>query len=312
MKYFDLHCDTLTECLRKDVALKQNSLHIDLVRGSCHHPYVQCYAAWIPDDLRGETAWQRFEQIADRLEQESVRNSSCLQVCRRRNDLRQLEESGKTGAVLTVENGAALGGRLENIGRMKERGVKMMTLTWNGENELGRGVMAPGDGGLTEFGRKAVRELEEAGIVIDLSHASRALFFDVARIARKPFVASHSNAFSVCGHPRNLEDDQFRLIKESGGVIGLNLYRAFLNNTPEKSCMEDVLRHASHFLELGGESVLAMGGDLDGAELPADMTDIRSLCVLQELFCKHGFSEEQTERIFYGNARDFFERNKLL
>lgn len=110
--------------------------------------------------------------------------------------------------------------------------------------------------------------MEAAGILIDLSHASPELFWDVAAMAEKPLVASHSNAKKLCGHPRNLTDEQFEAIRHSGGVVGLNFFRAFLNDQPEKASMWDVLRHAEHFLSMGGEDALAMGGDWDGARLP--------------------------------------------
>ena len=123
-----------------------------------------------------------------------------------------------------------LGGRLERVQDLKDRGVAMLTLTWNGENELGRGVLSPGDTGLTPFGRRAVRALERAGIVVDVSHASPELFWDVAELAERPIVASHSNAKAVCGHPRNLTKEQFLAIRDRGGLVGLN----FLPVLPER------------------------------------------------------------------------------
>lgn len=289
MRYFDLHCDTMTECFLHDKPLKENDLHVNLQKASALERYVQCYAVWIPDDLRGEAAFQRFCQIADRLDKEAAEN--------------HIENE----AILTVENGAALGGKLENIAEFQKKGVKMCTLTWNGENELGRGVMAEGSRGLTDFGKQAIRGFEEAGIVVDISHASPELFYDVAEIASKPLVASHSNAKAVCGHPRNLTDEQFGIIKGSGGLVGLNFYKAFLNDQPENASMLDVLRHAEHFLALGGEDTLAMGGDWDGAALPEDMAaGLGAVPEMYELFLRHQYPESLVEKIFYGNAARFF------
>lgn len=289
MRYFDLHCDTMTECFLHDKPLKENDLHVNLQKANALERYVQCYAVWIPDDLRGEAAFQRFCQIADRLDKEAAEN--------------HIEDE----AILTVENGAALGGKLENIAEFQKKGVKMCTLTWNGENELGRGVMAEGSRGLTDFGKQAIRGFEEAGIVVDISHASPELFYDVAEIASKPLVASHSNAKAVCGHPRNLTDEQFGIIKGSGGLVGLNFYKAFLNDQPENASMLDVLRHAEHFLALGGEDTLAMGGDWDGAALPEDMAaGLGAVPEMYELFLRHQYPESLVEKIFYGNAARFF------
>lgn len=312
MRYFDLHCDTITECYKREKSLRRNAFHIDLERAEAFETYVQCFAVWIPDDLRGDAAFQRFCAIADRLDREIAENAARLLRCRKPGDLKGVEVEKKHGAVLTVENGSALGGKLENIEEMKRRGVRMCTLTWNGENELGRGVMAPGNTGLSSFGKQAVKGMEEAGIVVDISHASPELFWDVAEFAEKPLVASHSNAKSCCSHPRNLTDQQFEAIRKSGGLVGLNFYRAFLNDDPDRASMEDILRHAEHFLSLGGEDVLAMGGDQDGSELPTDMFGLSSVPKLYELFLRHNYSESLLEQIFYGNAARFFQEKELL
>lgn len=313
MRYFDLHCDTMTECFLKGKSLRCNDLHVDLERAAALDTYVQCYAAWIPDDLRGEAAFQRFCQIADRLDREVSENNAVLDRCKAAGDLSRTQSAGKHGAVLTVENGAALGGELSRISELKRRGVRMCTLTWNGENELGRGVLASGTGGLTEFGKQAVKGFEEEGILVDVSHASPELFYDVAELAKKPLVASHSNAKRICCHPRNLTDDQFAVIQRSGGLVGLNFYTGFLNEDPEQARMEDILCHAEHFLSLGGEDVLSIGGDFDGASLPVDMQKgLGDIPNLFELFLRHHYSESLLEKIFFGNASRFFQKQGLL
>ncbi len=312
MRYFDLHCDTMTECCRRDTPLRENELHVSLQKASGLAGFVQCYAVWIPDTLRGEEAFQWFCQVAERFQLEMEKNQDLLLPCRELGDLERAETEGKYGAVLTVESGAALGGKLGNIQALKRLGVKLCTLTWNGENELGRGVGAPGSGGLSAFGRAAIHELEAAGIVADLSHASPELFWDVAEEAKKPLVASHSNAWRVCRHRRNLTDEQFAAIKASGGLVGLNFYTAFLREEPEKASMEDLLRHAEHFLSLGGEDTLSLGGDMDGSALPEDMADgLSAIPCLYELFLRH-YPEALVEKLFYDNAANFFQKNGLL
>lgn len=313
MRYFDLHCDTMTECFLHDKPLAENDLHVSLQKADRMDAYVQCYAVWIQDDLRGQAAFQRFCQIADRFDREVSANSPRLALCGQKGDLAKAQAGKRHGAILTVENGAALGGDLANIQALRSRGVKMCTLTWNGENELGRGVLAGGAGGLSGFGRQAVKGFEKAGILIDVSHASPELFYDVAGMAGKPLVASHSNAKAVCGHPRNLTDEQFQIIKGSGGLVGLNFYKAFLHDQPEQASQKDVLRHAEHFLALGGEDALAMGGDWDGADLPPDMAEgLGAIPALYELFLRHNYPEGLVEKIFYGNAARFFQSQELL
>lgn len=301
----------MTECAVKDIHLQENNLHVNLKTVAEWDHYVQCYAVWLPDDLRGEAAWQRFLQVAGRFSEEIQKNKTSLSQLRNPGDLARLEREGHHGAILTVESGAALGGKLEHIQDFQRMGVRMCTLTWNGATELGRGVMAQGTSGLTDFGRQAVKAMEEAGILVDLSHASPELFWDVVNIAERPLVASHSNAKEICSHPRNLTKEQFQAIQKSGGLVGLNFYKAFLNDQPEKATMDDVLRHADYFLALGGENVLAMGGDWDGADLPADMPGLQAIPALYELFLRH-YSESLVKKIFYGNAVRVFQEQDLL
>lgn len=312
MRYFDLHCDTILGCLRKDIPLRDNEMHINLKKAEAFDTYVQCFAVFVFDSLQGKPAFETFGKAADRFTEEVEKNSDMLEQCRAPGDLARIEKEHKHGGILTIESGTALGGDLDNIEDLKRRGVRMCTLTWNGANELGSGIGAEEDSGLTDFGREAVRRFEEAGIFVDVSHASPKLFWNVQAIAKKPIIASHSNAKAVCGHARNLTDEQFAAIRDSKGLVGLNYYNAFLNDKPEEASMEDVLRHAEHFLALGGEDVLAMGGDMDGSDLPEDMADgLASIPRLYELFLRH-YSEELTDKLFYGNAARVFQGNGLI
>lgn len=311
MRYFDLHCDTMTECCVNNKHIDKNDLHIDCRRAARFDTYVQCYAVWMPDSLHGVEAFQRFQKVAERFSMEIRNNEQVMKQCKAPGDLER--NTGRHCAVLTVENATALGGKLENVAEFSRLGVKLCSLTWNGENELGRGVRAPGKGGITPFGRRAVEELERNHIIVDVSHASPELFYDVASIAKNPIVATHSNAKSVCASARNLTDEQFSVIRSSGGLVGMNLYKGFLNDDPDKANMEDVLRHAEHFLSLGGEDVLAVGADWDGgAKEDFVASGLEDIPELIELFLRHNYSEALTDKIFFKNAADFFENEDLL
>ncbi len=306
MKYFDLHCDTITECWEQDQPLAENNLQLSLKARKSFFPWFQCFAAWIPDTLRGDAAVDRFKIIYRRLCAEIEKNADIMEQCVVPKDFAHAEREGKIGAVFTVEGAAALGGNLNNIALFSEFGVKAVTLTWNGENEIGSGAMAPSPHGLTAFGREAVRRLEESGIVLDVSHASDALFYDVAKLAHGPLIATHSNSRSLCCHPRNLTDDQFKVIRSTGGLVGLNFYPDFLCESG-KASRKDILAHAEHFLSLGGEDTLAIGSDFDGASMPEDLPGVGAVKGLAEYFLAHGYSDFLVEKIFYENARKFFE-----
>lgn len=306
MRLFDLHCDTLYRAYTENCSFNDERFHISYSRAAEIDPYIQCMAVWIPDEYRGEAAKNLFKGCLEKLNEELKRNS--LTQCRTPEDIKALAENGGRGVILTVEGGAVLAGELENIGRLKEAGVRMLTLTWNGRNELGDGVGVENAGGLTDFGRAAVKELEKNDIVIDISHASEKLFYEVAGLAERPFAASHSDAKSITPHRRNLTDEQFCIIRQKGGIVGLNFCRDFLNKYATNAKMCDIIRNAEHFLSLGGEKTLAIGGDFDGADIPADMDGIGSMPELYEMFLHHNYSEELLRDIFFNNASEFFSR----
>ena len=303
MRLFDLHCDTLYRAYMEKSTLFNDSFHISFNKTGEISPYVQCLAVWIPDEYRGEAAERLFEGCRSKLHEQLDGTEIIRCVCP--DDLERVTREGKTGVILTVESGAALGGKIGNVSRLYDAGVRMMTLTWNGTNELGDGIGAESSLGLSEFGKKAVVEMEKQGIIIDLSHASERLFYDTMEITSSPVVASHSNAKALCPHRRNLSDEQFSIIKQRGGIVGINFCRDFLNKTATNARMYDIIRVAEHFLSIGGEDVVAMGGDFDGADIPSDMSGIENMAELYELFLRH-YTESVTDKIFYGNAYSFF------
>jgi membrane dipeptidase len=144
----------------------------------------------------------------------------------------------------------------------------MLTLTWNGKNDIASGNDTAD--GMSDFGREAVRALEDHRIVVDVSHLNDAGFADLLHVATRPFVASHSNSRAVCPHPRNLTDAQFGEIRDRGGLVGINYYRAFIADVPagKDVTFDQLSRHIDHFLSLGGEKVLALGSDFDGSDTP--------------------------------------------
>lgn len=311
MKYFDLHCDTITECVKRNKGLLEGYYHVNLKKVETLESYVQCFAVFVSDSMPREEAFPFFEKCARWLNSECEKNSDKMVQLKNNGDLSKLE-SKHTKAILTVENGAAISGNLDNLKKMTDLGVKMMTITWNGDNEIGTGAATSEKFGLTDFGKKAIKTMEELDIIVDVSHASDNLFFDVASLANKPFVASHSNSRKICPHRRNLTDEQFEEIKNKNGLVGLNFYKAFLNRDEEKASRVDIIRHAEHFLSLGGENILAMGSDFDGADMPKGITGIESINDLYNDFLKMNYSENLVKKIFYENAKTFFQSNKLL
>ncbi len=299
MQFFDLHCDTLYKSVTQNRTLNDSSCEVSVDRGRAFDKWTQCMAIWLPDDMNENDQRELFLKAHKRLSEESALHQ--IPVISDDFDT----ANNDYNFIFTVENAALLAGDIRNIELLRKHNVRMITLTWNAENCIGGGADAPHIG-LTDFGRRCIPEFERSSIIIDISHASDRLFYDVAEIATKPLVASHSNSRAVCPHRRNITNEQFDVIKQSGGLVGLNFHRDFLSSAPDTVSVKDVLLHAEHFLSLGGEDVLSIGSDYDGSDIPADLKGIEKIPFLYEEFLKIGYTEQLVQKIMYYNAHNFF------
>lgn len=310
-RIFDLHCDTLAAFLdpapRQGNTLNDPSHRFALCKIPQGARWAQCCAVFIPDELKGPEASDYYIRHRDSFYRQMSALEALVLPCRTAGQVEQAWSRGKTAALLTVENASPLAGRLERVEQLRRDGVVMMTLTWNGENELGSGHST--DHGLTPFGKEAVREMEAQGILVDVSHLNDRGFFDLLDVCQKPFTASHSNARALCPHRRNLTDGQIREMVDRRCLIGLNYYNAFLRPDGKEATLEDLWRHTEHFLELGAEDCLALGSDFDGAEVPPCLDSPEKIAGLGAFFQQKGLSPALTEKILWGNALDFFRTN---
>lgn len=304
MRIVDLHCDTLYKHVIYKTPLDDYRNEVQIDNSSGYHK-LQCYAIWLPDDFTGIQAESTVLKASECLKSECERLG--IRLLKPGERIRDAFEKNTNTALFTIENGKALNGKLDNIRIFAELGVKMVTLTWNSHNSLGDGADVVNPQGLTEFGKQAIKEMEKAGMIIDISHASEKLFWDVAENTERPFVASHSNAYSVTPHRRNLTDSQIKEIIRHRGLFGLNFHNAFLNNNPENASLTDILRHTEHFLSIGGEDSLCFGSDFDGGVLPKDIKNSRIYNNIYECFSRHHYSDKLIQKIFYDNALNFFE-----
>lgn len=307
MRFFDLHCDTAYECVTRPGGfdLDRGASHISLDRGGCFDAWHQVFAVFMPDELRGEAAVTHYERVRDFIYRQQELFPDRFVLCRDGEEIKAAERPGLCGAIMSIEGGSAVAGSLERIRSVYDDGVRMMTLTWNAENELGHGVGSPVGGGLSRFGREAVALMNELGMIVDVSHLSDAGFYDVAKLSRRPFVASHSCSRRLCGHRRNLTDEMFGVIRDGGGLVGINFCRVFLEKDGNTT-VDHLLAHTEHFLSLGGEKTVCMGSDFDGTDMPDGITGVESIPALYERFLKANYPESLVEDIFFGNAERFF------
>ena len=308
ISYFDAHADTITFAMETGKSLLNNDLHLDFSRLlNFDHPIVQVFAIWL-HEKHLNNAFEYTNSVIDFFEKEIKANSGIIAIARSFNDIRENAESGKISAILALEGGEPPEGKLEYIDHFYNRGVRLITLTWSRENELGYGVSATPEIGLKPFGFEALRRMNELGIVVDVSHLNIPGFRDVQKTVSKPFIASHSNAFGITPHERNLDDWQIEAIVKSGGVIGLNLHPYFLDESGNAN-MDNILNHVTHFIKLGAEKNLVLGCDFDGVEtLPEGFSDVLSTKKLAEKLSET-FGQDISTAIMSGNFYNFLQNN---
>lgn len=315
MKYIDLHCDTLAKAWmqKKDTMTHLEHTMVDIEKMQKSGASAQFFAMFLPQKQGAE--WRDLKETEDLAElmermyaiyRNTLREcSSVLAPAYGYEDLLRNQKEGKISSFLTMENGVLADGKIENIRRFYEMGVRLITLTWNDPNCLGfphSPDPAQMRRGLTPFGREAVAFMEELGILVDVSHLSDAGFYDTADILKKPFVASHSNCRALCGATRNLTDDMIRVLAEHGGVAGINFEPTFLEENGTVSRVERMCDHVEHLIQCGGVECVGIGTDFDGIEGNFEISDCTKIELLFNALHRRGMGEDTIEKIAYTNT----------
>lgn len=297
---FDGHCDTLSRRLEEGGGLWENGGHLDLKRTRKFRRYAQFFALFAdPDEHPGVPLWKLCRRQYALFLRELRENCAYLVHCRTGAEAKAVLRSGRAAAFLSVEGAELLDCDLCKLERAHAMGVRAVNLTWNHANALSGSNAEEPDRGLTEHGRAFVHRMEKLGMLVDVSHLSDPGFWDVAAIAGKPFFASHSNARAVFPASRNLTDGQFTAIIEHHGVAGLNMYSPFLGEDPD---IDTVVAHLEHFLALGGERSVSLGGDWDGiSAMPRGLTGIGDMDRLYERLLQRNYHEALVRGVFFEN-----------
>lgn len=302
----DFHCDTLTKVFPGQQSLYQNNLQLDIRRVLKNGGGIQFFAIQLPYDLRFKGGIRFVLQWIDAYnrEIEAMRSREVKVMPVLSRDHLQSLQKKQLLSLLSIEDGGALEGSVEVLRLFYQLGVRSLTLTWSYRNEIADGVNERiTNGGLTQFGRKIVLEMNQLGMLIDLSHIAPRGFWDVLELTEKPVIASHSNAAHVCNVPRNLSDEQLKAIAQSKGVIGVNFYPKFLEPDPSQACLESIYRHIEYILNLVGEDFVAFGGDFDGMDqLPRDVAGVEVMPTLIEFLRQKGYTEPTLEKICWRNG----------
>ena len=298
----DLHCDTIMQLLDHPDSgdLYRNTWKIDIEKLQKAHSKVQDFALFInlgeTNDLYG-----RYEEMRNLCTTQIHLYGEHIQHVLSYQDVESVYESGKIGALMSIEEGGVLGGDLDKLKQAYQDGVRLITLTWNYPNGLGEPHCGEQHKKLTPKGIEFVEVMQDLGIIMDCSHLNDAGTEQLGDILDVPFVASHSNAREVTAHTRNLPDNLIKLIANKGGVIGLNFAQSFLGTSPV-SRIDDIVKHGLYLINKGGEDVVALGTDFDGIKPNTEIKDASEMYRLYDAFKEAGLSMEQCEKLFWKNA----------
>ena len=299
-RVFDAHCDTISRCWREYEDLERNTGAVDLERTErAFSRYAQIFALWsAPGYTGGNTEEGAYRALLRCFTRQLERCRDRIRLCRTGEDIRRAWAQGLAAALLSVEGAGLLGCNPDRLEQAAADGVRVITLTWNHANALSGSHSDHPEQGLTGLGRRFVRRMEELNILADVSHLSEAGFWDVMEVARRPVLATHSNAKSVWDHTRNLTDGQITAIIKNQGVVGLNFYREFVGLDRN---LDGVRAHLDRMLDLGGADSVALGGDWDGCETIPDLPDIAALDRLYEYLLCRRYPETVVRGLFYNN-----------
>lgn len=311
MFYIDGHCDTLSKALDGNTDLAENDLQFSFNNADKLGGGIQILASFVDTKYLNSKngGFNRCNDILDKFNNYQSKYN-CDLLIKDRTSLLQTLDCNKTKALLSIENGAAISNNIENVDYFYNRGVRMMSVTWNDDNELGTGAKTKSDKGLTKLGFEYVKKLGKLGIIIDVSHLSEKSFWDVISLGYGNIVASHSNVYELCKNSRNLKDEQIKAIAKSGGVIGICYYTDFLNNK-RKANVSDIVEHIKYIKELVGIDYVGLGSDFDGMSLEKTADEVKSILAINNIkntLRKHGISQEDIEKIMWKNWYNFLKK----
>jgi len=309
----DCHCDTLTELYNKNASLYENEQHFDIKRQIALGGGLQFCAIYVPTEVFRYQGGLRYTLcLLDKYNQEIKKlHENGIDVLQ----VRTAEDAGnvlkhKAATLLAIEEGGAIDGSLEALRCLYELGVRAMTLTWSNRNDIADGINEEATGsGLTLFGKQVVAEMNRLSMLVDVSHISTAGFWSVIETSTKPIIATHSNAKSLCSHPRNLNDEQIKALAQNGGLAGITFAGQFLEEDWRNACIESVYKHIDYMLNLiGNDDHIGFGSDFDGiSHPPYNIQGVQDYKPLTEYLSKY-YSDETINKITHQNVINLLQK----
>ncbi|CAI3327550.1 dipeptidase [Enterococcus cecorum] len=317
MPIIDLHCDTIMKLYENPNSnLLENHFQIDLKRLQQKDFLLQTFAIFLDKQQypqRKKTALHMYQRFIKELE----KNAATIGLIKTQADYNENKANKQISALLTLEEGGILEGKIENLEEFYQLGVRLITLTWNYPNEIGtpnilywdkeKHILAENQTGLTKFGFECIQRMSELHMIIDLSHASDQVAKDILDSSAQGIVASHSNSRKLTPHPRNLSDELIQKIADKNGLIGINFFDQFLKLKQPTNLPAAISEHLWYMYQLVGEDSLCFGSDFDGIPVHADLNDVNSFPKIIQALKQKGFTSRQIEKISYLNAENFLQ-----
>lgn len=314
-KTIDMHCDTLMRAYfrDKDDLFTCPEFDLDISRMIESGMMAQFFAIFVPSAkvyARYEKEYKGDDEYIDKcasiFNHTVQKHAAVLAKATSAKEILDNYAGHKVSAILTMEDGVAVQGDMNKLDYFHSLGVRALSLTWNYENCFGYPNSKDPEimqKGLKDFGKEAVKHMQEIGMLVDVSHLSDGGFYDVYKLSKVPFIATHSNARALCNHSRNMTDDMILKLHEKGGVMGINICPDFLDDTPgnKDSKISRLCDMIEHEKEIAGIEVCAIGTDIDGTHGNFEM---KGPCDSNKLFdelVRRGFSTSDIEKIAYKN-----------
>lgn len=302
----DSHCDTPMFFPQGiNFASRDPKILVDLHKMTEGHLDASIMVAYLEqkerDEASLENATAMANQILTQIEEMVAKNCTAVDIAYTPDNLWQLKKDGKRAIMLGIENGYAIGKDICNVEAFRKRGVVYMTLCHNGDNDICDSARGNHEhGGVSEFGKQVIEEMNRVGMMVDLSHAGEESFYDALQISKTPIVCSHSSARALCDHPRNLTDEQMRALAKTGGVAQVTLYHGFLKKQADATIL-DAIDHLNHMVNIMGIEHVGIGTDFDGDGGIRGCASASELINFTRRLLRERYTEEQIQMIWGGN-----------
>lgn len=303
----DTHCDTPMAFSRGGSVGLRNRQQVSIPKMTEGFLDAQFLAAFLSqkelDDASMKAAVAKCQGIIDDIYTDVAKYPEYCGIAVTEEDAIRLKAEGKKAFFIGIENGYGIGNDLSNIKKYYDQGINYMTLCHSYDNAICNSSTNTADEnkGLTEFGKKVVKEMNRVGMVIDLSHASMGSFWDVMKYSKMPVVCTHSGAKDVFFHNRNLNDEQLRALAKNGGVIQICIFASYMSPDRTKTSIDDVIAHIDHCVKVAGIDHVGIGSDFDGGGGVLGCKASNDMIRITVKLLEKGYTEEMLRKIWGAN-----------